>query len=59
MAPLPSRGGAAQGNPNWVERYRRFWERSFDRLDAYLREIQSKADEPTQNKGKPRSRKKK
>jgi DNA-binding transcriptional ArsR family regulator len=27
---------------NWVERYRKFWEESFDRLDAYLREIQSK-----------------
>jgi len=26
----------------WVERYRRFWEESFDRLDNYLREIQVK-----------------
>ena len=70
-AGLIARGREAQWRPcrleaaplreisNWVERYRRFWERSFDRLDAYLREIQSKADEPTQNKGKPRSRKKK
>jgi DNA-binding transcriptional ArsR family regulator len=24
----------------WVERYRRFWEESFDRLDQYLKEIQ-------------------
>jgi len=26
----------------WVERYRRFWEESFDRLSQYLREIQAK-----------------
>jgi DNA-binding transcriptional ArsR family regulator len=70
-AGLIARGRAAQWRPcrldaaplkeisNWVERYRRFWEQSFDRLDAYLRKIQSKADEPTQKKGKPRSRKKK
>ena len=25
----------------WVERYRQFWEQSFDRLDAYLGELQS------------------
>jgi hypothetical protein len=24
----------------WVERYRHFWEESFDRLDAYLDELQ-------------------
>lgn len=27
---------------NWVERYRQFWEQSFDRLDDYLRELQLK-----------------
>ena len=26
----------------WLEHYRRFWEASFDRLDAYLRELQEK-----------------
>jgi len=26
----------------WVERYRQFWERSFDRLDTYLQELQKK-----------------
>lgn len=26
----------------WVGGYRQFWEQSFDRLDGYLREIQSK-----------------
>jgi DNA-binding transcriptional ArsR family regulator len=27
---------------HWLERYRRIWEESFDRLDEYLRTIQSK-----------------
>ena len=27
---------------DWLERYRRFWEESFDRLDDYLREMQAK-----------------
>ena len=26
----------------WVEHYRRFWEESFDRLEVYLKEVQSK-----------------
>src|SRR4051812_25816358 len=26
---------------DWVEHYRRFWEESFDRLDAYLKEVQA------------------
>ena len=26
---------------DWVERYRRFWERSFDRLEAYLNEVRA------------------
>jgi DNA-binding transcriptional ArsR family regulator len=53
-AGLISRGRNAQWRPcrleagplkeiaNWVERYRRFWEGSFDRLDGYLKEIQQK-----------------
>ncbi len=27
---------------DWIEHYRRYWEESFDRLDEYLREVQSK-----------------
>ena len=27
---------------DWLERYRRFWEERFDRLDEYLRELQTK-----------------
>lgn len=26
----------------WLENYRRFWEASFDRLDAYLEDVQAK-----------------
>lgn len=50
-AGLISRGREAQWRPcrieaaplkevsDWVERYRRFWEESFDRLDEYLQEL--------------------
>ncbi len=53
-AGLVTRGRDAQWRPcrlqaaplkeaaDWVERYRRFWEQSFDRLDEYLKEIQQK-----------------
>src|SRR6266480_4159250 len=27
---------------DWVEHYRRFWEESFDRLDDYLQQLQTK-----------------
>jgi DNA-binding transcriptional ArsR family regulator len=29
----------------WVEQYRRHWEESFERLDAYLRELREKQDQ--------------
>jgi len=70
-AGLIARGREAQWRPcrldaaplkdisNWVERYRRFWEESFDRLDAYLRDIQSKENQPKEKKGKTSARKKK
>lgn len=66
-AGLISRGRDAQWRPcrleaaplkdisSWVEKYRKFWEESFDRLDAYLREIQAQE----KKKGKPGGRKKK
>jgi len=53
-AGLITRGHEAQWRPcrlhagplkevaDWVEEYRRFWSESFDRLDDYLRELQSK-----------------
>src|SRR6266480_1978312 len=53
-AGLIARGRDAQWRPcrldaarlkevaEWVEHYRRFWEESFDRLDAYLHELKTK-----------------
>jgi DNA-binding transcriptional ArsR family regulator len=35
-----------KGIADWVEHYRRFWEESFDKLDAYLRELQRKDGSP-------------
>jgi DNA-binding transcriptional ArsR family regulator len=29
---------------HWIDQYRSFWEESFDRLEAYLAEVQSKGD---------------
>jgi hypothetical protein len=26
----------------WIEKYRKFWEESFDRLDEYLKQLQTK-----------------
>jgi DNA-binding transcriptional ArsR family regulator len=55
-AGLVSQGQQAQWRPrklearplaeaaDWVEQYRRFWEGSFDRLDAYLSELQNKEE---------------
>lgn len=52
-AGLVGRGRAAQWRPcrleagplkdvaDWLERYRRFWEQSFDRLEEYLRVLQA------------------
>ena len=53
-AGLIARGREAQWRPcrleakplkdvaNWVEHYRKFWDESFDRLDAYLKQLQAK-----------------
>jgi DNA-binding transcriptional ArsR family regulator len=52
-AGLIARGREAQWRPcrleaaplkdaaDWIEPYRRFWEESLDRLDAYLKEVQA------------------
>lgn len=34
----------------WLERYRRHWEDSFDRLDEYLHELQGKDKDPDRTK---------
>jgi DNA-binding transcriptional ArsR family regulator len=55
-AGLIERGREAQWRPcrlraeglkavdHWLEHYRRLWEESFDRLDAYLRSVQDSAE---------------
>jgi DNA-binding transcriptional ArsR family regulator len=66
-AGLIARGREAQWRPcrieplalkdidEWLERYRRFWEQSLDRLDNYLQELQAK---PKTKPEKTRGRKK-
>ncbi len=61
-AGLIRRGRAAQWRPcrleaaplkeanGWLEEYRGFWEESFDRLDAYLRQVQSRAKKRARKK---------
>jgi DNA-binding transcriptional ArsR family regulator len=69
-ARLIARGREAQWRPcrleagplrevaEWTAGYRRFWEKSFDRLDTYLRELQAKpADVVGKEKGHARTRK--
>ena len=43
---------------DWMEQYRRFWEASFDRLEAYLHELQAKPTEkPPEKKSHARQKK--
>jgi DNA-binding transcriptional ArsR family regulator len=61
-AGLISRGREAQTRPcriepaalktidEWLERYREFWEASFDRLDDYLRALQAKEKKPARKR---------
>src|SRR5258708_27437510 len=65
-AGLIARGREAQWRPcrleaaplkdvaRWVEHYRRFWERSFDRLDAYLRALKAREHKEKKPGRKPR-----
>ena len=60
-AGLISRGREAQWRParlepmglrgvaEWLEHYRRYWDASFDRLDAYLKKIQKGDDRGPRN----------
>jgi DNA-binding transcriptional ArsR family regulator len=60
-AGLIARGREAQWRPcrleagplkdaaDWLEHYRRFWEHSFDRLEVYLRELQSEKEKDGRN----------
>jgi DNA-binding transcriptional ArsR family regulator len=68
-AGLISRGREAQWRPcrldagplkeaaGWIEEYRRFWEQTLDRLDKYLREIETaRAKSKTNGSGKKSSK---
>lgn len=60
-AGLIARGRSAQWRPcrleagplrdvaEWIEAYRRFWGASFDRLDAYLKEVQKGETDDSQS----------
>jgi DNA-binding transcriptional ArsR family regulator len=41
---------ALKGVDDWLEHYRRFFDESFDRLDAYLKKLQAKAPKTTDRK---------
>jgi DNA-binding transcriptional ArsR family regulator len=43
---------------DWVDQYRKFWEESYDRLDAYLQELQAEAAKPKKDKGPKKPKKK-
>jgi len=70
-ANLISRGREAQWRPcriapaalkdvdGWLERYRKFWDENFDRLDDYLQEMKAQeanGKSPNRTKSKPRKR---
>ena len=40
LRPSRLQGESLKQAADWLERYRRFWEDSFDRLDEHLRDIQ-------------------
>jgi DNA-binding transcriptional ArsR family regulator len=64
QAGLITRGREAQWRPckiepvglksvdDWLEQYRKLWEERFDRLDAYLRQLQGKDDKPARKERK-------
>jgi DNA-binding transcriptional ArsR family regulator len=41
--PCRLRAAPLRDAADWMERYRQFWEESFDRLDVYLQEMQAEA----------------
>ena len=65
-AGLIARGREAQWRPTrleaaplkdiagWLEQYRRFWDESFERLDDYLEELQTKEKKHARRKSRKR-----
>ena len=43
---------------DWVEQYRKFWEESFDRLEIYLRVLQSQPDKSVKKEKKSNGKRK-
>src|SRR5947199_2737934 len=43
--PARLEAGPLKEADEWIERYRRFWEESYDRLDEYLEELQGRGKE--------------
>jgi DNA-binding transcriptional ArsR family regulator len=43
--PARLEAGPLRAVAEWAERYRRFWEESYDRLDEYLEELQGRGKE--------------
>ena len=57
LRPCKLRAKPLKAAASWIDRYRTFWEESFDRLDDYLKELQSEPDaKPTSTRRKKRSR---
>jgi DNA-binding transcriptional ArsR family regulator len=52
--PCKLNGNALKGAADWMQQYRKFWEESFDRLEAYLKTVTAKKNA----KGKKHGRKK-
>ena len=40
--PCQLKAGPLKDAASWIEHYRRFWDGSFERMDAYLAELQAK-----------------
>ena len=57
MRPCKLRAKPLKEAASWIDHYRRFWEGSLDRLDNYLREMQSEPDvQPTSSPAKRKKR---
>ncbi len=51
--PCKLNGDALKDVAGWMEQYRKFWEESFDRLDAYLKTVTSKTNAKGKKHGRP------
>lgn len=48
--PCKLQAGPMKDAADWLDNYRRFWEQSFDRLDAYLHKLQAQQRKPPRKK---------